>query len=47
MKNLADNPEQEQLLKSLKEQLAEWCKTQGDTIPLEHLTEQADALESK
>jgi len=38
--NLADNPEQARLLKSLRHQLAEWCKTQGDMIPLKHLTEQ-------
>ena len=40
MDNLAGNPESSQLLKSLRKQLAEWCKTQGDKIPLEHLTEQ-------
>ena len=34
MTNLADNPGQEELLKSLKRQLAEWCKSQGDLIPL-------------
>ncbi len=40
MNNLADNPEFSQLIKSLKKQLAEWCKTQGDKLALEHLTEQ-------
>jgi len=39
MKNLAGEPEQAELLKSLKKQLAEWCKTQGDTLPLKDLTE--------
>jgi len=39
MNNLAGNPKSSQLLKSLKRQLAEWCKTQGDKSALEHLTE--------
>lgn len=32
MKNLADNPKYAKLLKSLKKQLAQWCKQQGDTL---------------
>jgi N-sulfoglucosamine sulfohydrolase len=47
MNNLANNPEQATLLRSLRQQLAEWCKTQDDTIPLKYLTEQEDALDSK
>jgi arylsulfatase A-like enzyme len=39
MNNLAENPEQAKLLKSLRQQLAEWCRIQGDTIPLKYLTE--------
>ncbi len=42
MNNLADNPEYSQLLKSLRKQLAQWRKTQNDTVPLDHLTEQDD-----
>jgi len=37
MNNLAENPEQAELLKSLRRQLAEWRKTQGDTVPSKHL----------
>jgi N-sulfoglucosamine sulfohydrolase len=37
MKNLADHPEQAAILQSLKRQLAQWCKAQGDMIPLVHL----------
>jgi len=37
MNNLAGNPESSQLLKSLKKQLAEWCKIQGDKPGLEYL----------
>lgn len=33
MKNLADDPEQAELLKSLRKQLAVWCKAQGDQLP--------------
>ena len=40
MNNLAGNPESSKLLKSLKKQLAEWCKIQGDKQGLEHLTKQ-------
>ncbi len=47
MENLAKNPEHAGLLKSLRNQLAEWCKTQGDSIPSKYLTEQEDALDSK
>jgi uncharacterized sulfatase len=39
MVNLACNPEQAELVKSLRQQLTAWCKSQGDTIPLDHLTE--------
>jgi hypothetical protein len=39
MNNLAADPKQAELLKSLRTQLAAWCKTQGDTLPLKHLTE--------
>ncbi|MCP4784918.1 MAG: sulfatase [Fuerstiella sp.] len=39
MVNLADSPEHAELLKSLRTQLATWCKRQGDTIPLEYLAE--------
>lgn len=39
MNNLAGSPEQADLLKSFRKQLAEWCKTQGDKVPLERLTE--------
>ena len=38
MTNLADNTQQAALLISLKKQLAEWCKTPGDSIPLKSLT---------
>jgi len=38
MNNLAGDPEQEDLLKSLRKQLAAWCKTQGDKDPYEYLT---------
>jgi arylsulfatase A-like enzyme len=41
MNNLADNPEQKDLLGSLRRQLAEWCTTQGDKLALTHLTEHA------
>ena len=40
MNNLADNPAQSDLLKILRRDLAEWCKSQGDKVALEHLTEQ-------
>lgn len=40
MNNLAGDPDQADLLKSLRGKLAEWCKTQGDEIPVGHLTEQ-------
>jgi arylsulfatase A-like enzyme len=40
MNNLAGNPEQTNLLKLLRRQLAEWCKTQGDKLALAHLIEQ-------
>ena len=40
MNNLAGNSERADLLQSLRKQLRQWCKTQGDKIPLEHLTEQ-------
>jgi len=39
MDNLAQNVEHADILKSLKRQLVDWCKTQGDTIPLNYLTE--------
>ncbi len=39
MDNLADNPEYSQLLGALRTQLAQWCKKQGDTQPLEHLSQ--------
>jgi len=32
MHNLADNPEQQQIMNSLRKQLAEWRKSQGETI---------------
>ena len=41
MKNLAKNPKYARLLTSLRQQLADWCKTQGEKIPLVHLTEQS------
>ena len=34
MKNLADDPAYYDILRSLKKQLAEWRKIQGDTIPV-------------
>jgi len=40
MNNLANNPEYTNKIKELKTQLADWCKMQGDTIPLKYLTEQ-------
>lgn len=40
MKNLADVPEEADLLKALRRDLAEWCTAQGDKLALEHLTEQ-------
>lgn len=40
MNNLADDPSQAELVKSLKKQLADWCKAQGDTLALEHLTDE-------
>ena len=46
MKNLANNPEYSELLKSLRTQLAEWCEQQGDILPIQRLTEfsvQADS----
>jgi len=39
MDNLAGNAGFSQLLKSLRKQLGEWCKRQGDELPLEHLGE--------
>jgi len=32
MKNMADNPKYSKLLKSLKKQLEQLCKQQGDTF---------------
>jgi uncharacterized sulfatase len=37
MDNLADEPAQAELLKSLRSQLADWCKAQGDILPLQYL----------
>jgi len=39
MNNLAGNAESSKLLKSLRKQLAQWCRIQGDKLALEHLTE--------
>jgi N-sulfoglucosamine sulfohydrolase len=39
MDNLVDRPGQLAILKSLRRQLAQWCKAQGDVVPLEYLTE--------
>jgi len=41
MNNLAGHPEQEDLLRSLRKQLAQWCETQGDKLALTFLTEHA------
>jgi len=38
MNNLAGGPESSRLLKSLRNQLAGWCRMQGDKLALEHLT---------
>jgi hypothetical protein len=46
MKNLAEDPEQAELLKSLKKQLPAWCKTQGDRQPLSLLDEPAQPREA-
>ncbi len=35
MHNLATNPAQADLVKSLRKQLAAWCKSQGDLLPLQ------------
>ncbi len=35
--NLAANPDQTELLISLRKQLAQWCKTQGDDAAIEVL----------
>ena len=35
MHNLADNPDQQVLLASLRKQLTEWCQAQGDTLAVE------------
>jgi arylsulfatase A-like enzyme len=40
MNNLADDLKQSGLLKALRRDLAEWCRSQGDKLPLEYLTEQ-------
>ncbi len=37
MHNLADDPSQADLRRSLRQQLADWCRQQGDTDPLEYL----------
>jgi arylsulfatase A-like enzyme len=37
MNNIADDPEQAELLDSLRKQLASWCKAQDDTIALKYL----------
>lgn len=37
MDNIADEPAQAELLKSLRSQLAVWCKAQGDILPLQYL----------
>ena len=37
MDNIADEPAQAELLKSLRSQLAAWCKAQGDILPLQYL----------
>jgi uncharacterized sulfatase len=37
MENLADEPAQAELLKSLRRQLAAWCNAQGDILPLQYL----------
>ena len=37
MNNLADDPKHAELLKSLKTQLTEWCRTQGDVEALKKL----------
>lgn len=39
MHNLAGNPECSEPRKSLRKQLAAWCKQQGDIVPLRFLTE--------
>jgi N-sulfoglucosamine sulfohydrolase len=41
MSNLADDPEHANVLKSLKKQLAQWCKTQGDKAALKQLSEES------
>jgi arylsulfatase A-like enzyme len=37
MNNLAQQPDQARLVQSLRAQLAEWCKAQGDTIAWEYI----------
>jgi len=39
MDNLADEPAQAELIKSLRSQLAAWCEAQGDILPLEYLNQ--------
>lgn len=39
MKNLAKDQKHAGLLKSLRKQLAQWCKSQNDKLPLRHLNE--------
>ena len=41
MRNLADDPEQEELLNSLRDRLRRWCKMQGDKAGVTALS-QAD-----
>lgn len=38
MNNLAQQPDQAGLLKSLRAQLGEWCQAQGDTVGWQHLS---------
>jgi hypothetical protein len=33
MYNLASHPDEKDLMNSLRKQLADWCKTQGDPLP--------------
>lgn len=42
MNNLADRPKHSELLRSLRKQLAEWGKTQGDSLLLELVTKPGD-----
>ena len=39
MNNLADDPKQDKLMKSLKDELAKWCNQQEDTLGYQALKE--------